>query len=422
MRVLLLGSGGREHALAASLVGSEGLETLFIAPGNSGTGTLGVNVALDASDHAAVIDFCKANEVGFVVIGPEAPLVAGLVDDLEFAGLQAFGPTRAAAQLEGSKGFTKDLCRDFGIPTAAYRRVSSREEAEAALAAFGAPIVVKADGLAAGKGVTVATTMEEARRAVDAIFSGAFGDRAQAVIEEVLVGEEASFFAFCDGERALPFAAAQDHKRAFDGDRGPNTGGMGAYSPAPIMTEDMIRRTMREIVEPTLAGMKARGARFRGLLFAGLMIGVDGPKLIEFNVRFGDPEAEAILPRFQGDLLALMRACAQGRLDLAQEPRFSSQAALTVVLAAGGYPDAPQIGGRVTGLEQASAVEGVRIFHAGLGATAGGLVARGGRVLTVTGLDDTLLKARERAYASIERIALEGSFYRKDIGWRALAK
>jgi phosphoribosylamine---glycine ligase len=421
MKVLLLGSGGREHALSVALVKSPSLTELFVAPGNPGTAQIAINVGLDLADHTAIVDFCKAQRIDLVIVGPEAPLAAGVVDDLAAAGVRAFGPSKAAARLEGSKGFAKDLCRDFGVPTAPYGRFSSRAAAAAHLQAHGAPIVVKADGLAAGKGVTVAQTLDEARAALDAIFSGTFGPRAEVVIEDVLVGEEVSFFVFSDGERAIPFASAQDHKRAFDGDVGPNTGGMGAYSPAPIMTDDMSARAMREIVEPILRGMKERGSPFCGVLFVGLMVGPQGPSLIEFNVRFGDPEAQVILPRFEGDLLALMLACVEGRLDRAPPPRFAPVSALTVVLAAKGYPQAPETGARLQGLERAAACEDVQIYQAGSQVSDEGLVACGGRVLSVTGLGANLKQAQRRAYAAIDVLSLPGGFYRKDIGWRALA-
>lgn len=419
MKVLVLGSGGREHALAAALLKSPLLDELFVAPGNPGTATIAANVSLDLADHDAVIGFCRVMRVDLVVIGPEGPLVAGLVDDLAAAGLRAFGPSKAAARLEGSKGFTKDFCREFGIPTADYTRSASRADAQAALEAHGVPIVVKADGLAAGKGVVVAATLSEASTALDAIFSGAFGGGAEAVLEEVLLGEEASFFALCDGERAVPLGAAQDHKRAYDGDRGPNTGGMGAYSPAPVMTGAMSARVMREIVEPTLRGMRQRGTPFRGVLFAGLMIGPKGPALIEFNVRFGDPETQVVLPRLESDLLPLLLACAEGRLGSAPV-RFDPQAALTVVLAAKGYPEAPQKGGHIAGLERAAQCEGVEIYHAGTRLEAGEMIASGGRVLDVTALGATLAEAQRRAYAAVDLIRFPGGFCRRDIGWRAL--
>jgi phosphoribosylamine--glycine ligase len=420
MNVLLIGSGGREHALALALSKSPLLGTLFAAPGNPGIGQIAENVAVDVADHKAVIDFCRLMKVEFVVVGPEAPLVAGLVDDLASAGIPAFGPSKAAAQLEGSKGFTKDLARDFDIPTAAYGRFKDKASAHAYLDAHPAPIVVKADGLAAGKGVIVAMSEKEAREAVDAIFSGAFGEAgAEIVIEEFMEGEEASFFALCDGERALSFASAQDHKRVGEGDTGPNTGGMGAYSPAPIMSEEMSARVMAEIIAPTLRGMKARGAPYKGVLFAGLMLTKDGPKLIEFNARFGDPETQVMLPRLEEDLLPLLMACAKG--NLRSEPvKLSPRTALTVVFAAKGYPENPQKGSTIRHVERAASMDGVILFHAGTKQQGADLVANGGRVLNVTGLGTSVKEARERAYAGLDAIEWPEGFCRRDIGWRAL--
>ena len=420
MNVLLIGSGGREHALAMALSKSPLLTKLFVAPGNPGIGQIAENVAVDVADHRAVIDFCRLMKVEFVVVGPEAPLVAGLVDDLAAAGIAAFGPSKAAAQLEGSKGFTKDLARDFNIPTAAYGRFKDKASAHAYLDAHPAPIVVKADGLAAGKGVIVAMSEKEARDAVDAIFSGAFGEAgAEIVIEEFMEGEEASFFALCDGERALGFASAQDHKRVGEGDTGPNTGGMGAYSPAPIMSEEMSARVMRDIIEPTMRGMRARGAPYKGVLFAGLMLTKDGPKLIEFNARFGDPETQVMLPRLEEDLLPLLMACAKG--NLRSEPvRLSPRTALTVVYAAKGYPENPQKGSIIRNVERAASMDGVILFHAGTKQQGADLVANGGRVLNVTGLGSSVKEARERAYAGLDAIDWPEGFCRRDIGWRAL--
>jgi phosphoribosylamine--glycine ligase len=420
MNVLLIGSGGREHALALALSKSTLVDILFVAPGNPGIGTIAQNVALDVANHAAVIDFCRLMTIEFVVVGPEAPLVAGLVDDLASAGIPAFGPSKAAAQLEGSKGFTKDLARDFGIPTAAYGRFRDKAAALAYLDAHPAPIVVKADGLAAGKGVTVAMTDAEARDAVEQIFSGAFGEAgAEIVIEDFMKGEEASFFALCDGERALAFASAQDHKRVGEGDVGPNTGGMGAYSPAPVMTDEMSARVMAEIVAPTLTGMKARGAPYRGVLFAGLMLTTDGPKLIEYNARFGDPETQVMLPRLEEDLLPLLMQCATGALR--SEPvALSPRTALTVVYAAPGYPENPLKGSVIRHIERAESMDHVIVFHAGTKLQGGDLVANGGRVLNVTGLGDTVRQARDRAYAGLDVIDWPEGFCRRDIGWRAL--
>ncbi len=420
MNVLLIGSGGREHALALSLSRSPLLTQLFIAPGNPGTQALGRNVSLDVADHNAVVDFCKLMQIGFVVVGPEAPLVAGLVDDLEAAGVLAFGPSKAAAQLEGSKGFTKDLCAEFSIPTADYQRFSAAEPAKAYVRQRGAPIVVKADGLAAGKGVIVAMSVAEAEAAIDMIFGGAFGAAgAEVVVEDFLEGEEASFFALCDGTRALAFASAQDHKRVGDGDTGPNTGGMGAYSPAPIMTQAMSARVMAEIIAPTMAGMRQRGTPFKGVLFAGLMIGPKGPKLIEFNARFGDPETQVMLARLNEDLLPLLLASAKG--DLPEGPvKLSAQTALTVVYAAKGYPDAPERGSEIKGLDRAATLEGVTVFHAGTRREGTRLLANGGRVLNVTALGESVAQAQARAYAGVDAIDWPEGFCRRDIGWRAI--
>ncbi len=420
MNVLLLGSGGREHALANALAKSPLLGTLFAAPGNPGIAQVAKTVALDPCDEAAVVDFCRVMNIGFVVVGPETPLVAGIVDALEAAGVKALGPSRAAAQLEGSKGFAKELCRRCGIPTAAYARFTEAGTAKAYLRAQGTPVVVKTDGLAAGKGVIVAQSVEEAEAAVDQMLGGGFGAAGRSIlVEEYLEGEEVSFFVLCDGSRALPFASAQDHKRVGEGDTGPNTGGMGAYSPAPIMDQALTERVMAEIVDPALHGMAEMSAPFKGVLFAGLMITSDGPKLIEFNVRFGDPEAQAILPRLDGDLLALLLACAEGRLS-AQAPTFSAQSALTVVLAARGYPGTPQKGTEIRGLEKAEALPGVIVTQAGTRRESSRLIANGGRVLNVTGLGATLTEARERAYAGVDAIDWPAGFWRCDIGWRAL--
>lgn len=422
MNVLLIGSGGREHALAWALAASPLLGTLFCAPGNPGIAQVAQCVALDMHDHAAIVGFCRRNAIGFVVVGPEAPLVAGLVDDLAAAGIKAFGPSRQAAQLEGSKGFTKDFCAEFVIPTAAYKRCTDRATALAYLATQPLPIVVKADGLAAGKGVTVAETREQAIAAVEACFSGSFGVAgAEVVIEECLFGEEASFFALVDGTHALAFGAAQDHKRAFDGEKGPNTGGMGAYAPAPVMTPAMVQRTMDEIIWPTVRGMARRGTPFKGVLFAGLMITDRGPKLIEYNVRFGDPETQVLVLRLKSDLLPALLATADGVLrtfDL----RWHDDAALTVVMAANGYPGDPVRGTPIAGLDAAAEVPGVEIFHAGTRRDGARLVANGGRVLSVAARGRTVTEARERAYQAIARIDWPGGFNRTDIGWRAVAR
>jgi phosphoribosylamine---glycine ligase len=422
MNLLLLGSGGREHALAWKFADSPLVDRLHCAPGNAGIAREAELVALDPADHAAVIDFCKAQRVDFVVVGPEGPLVAGIVDDLEAAGIKAFGPRRAAARLEGSKAFAKDLCRAHAIPTAAYARFTAATPAKAYVRQKGAPIVIKADGLAAGKGVVVAETVEEAEAAIEMMVSGGLGAAgAEIVVEEFLAGEEASFFALCDGETAIPLASAQDHKRAFDGDRGPNTGGMGAYSPAPVMTEELSRRAMDEIVVPTLRAMKAMGAPFQGVLYAGLMITPTGPKLIEFNVRFGDPECQVLMLRLKSDLVPALIAARDGVLksfDLRWHPDF----ALGVVMAAKGYPGSYAKGSTIEGLDAAGAVEGVEIFHAGTRTEGGKILANAGRVLNVCALGANVEQARERAYAAIEKIRWPEGFCRRDIGWRAVKR
>ncbi|ODT32244.1 MAG: phosphoribosylamine--glycine ligase [Kaistia sp. SCN 65-12] len=421
MNVLLLGSGGREHALAWKLAASPMLTKLYAAPGNPGIAREAELVALDVADHAAVAAFCAEKRIGLVVVGPEAPLVAGLADVLRVAGVRVFGPSKAAARLEGSKGFTKDLCAKYHIPTAAYGRFDRLEAAKAYVEKTGAPIVIKADGLAAGKGVTVATTMAEALAALDACFDGSFGPAgAEVVVEEFLTGEEASFFCLCDGTTALPFGTAQDHKRLGDGDTGPNTGGMGAYSPAPVMSPAMVEAVMREIVEPTMRGMAEAGAPFSGVLFVGLMITDEGPKLIEYNVRFGDPECQVLMMRLKDDLLVLLDAAVDGQLGH-MSVRWSDEAALTVVMAANGYPGAPQKGSLIRGVEQAAG-DGVEIFHAGTALSDGALVADGGRVLSVTAMGETVRAAQENAYRAVDRIDWPQGFCRRDIGWRAVER
>ena len=422
MNVLLIGSGGREHALAWRIAASPLLNKLYCAPGNAGIAEAAECVPMDSSDHELVIRFCRDREIGLVVIGPEAPLVAGLADDLAQSGIKVFGPSKAAAQLEGSKGFTKDFCAEFGIPTAAYRRFNDKAAALAYLAKQSMPIVVKADGLAAGKGVAVADTREAAVAAVEACFDGTFGEAgAEIVIEECLIGEEASFFALVDGSHALPLIAAQDHKRAFDGEKGPNTGGMGAYSPAPVMTPEMVQRTMDEIIWPTVRGMTARGTPFKGVLFAGLMITADGPKLIEYNVRFGDPETQVLMLRLKSDLLPALVATADGVLR-SFDLRWHDDAALTVVMASRGYPGSYAINTEIHGLDAAAAVEGVEIFHAGTARAGGKLLATGGRVLNVSARGKTVREAQKRAYEAVSKIDWPGGFYRSDIGWQALER
>ena len=422
MNILLLGSGGREHALAWKLAASPLTTKLWCAPGNAGIAREAECIALDLTDHAAVITFCRANRVDFVVVGPEAPLVAGIVDDLEAAGFKTFGPTKAAARLEGSKGFTKDLCKAHGIPTAAYERFTSAEPAKAYARNQPVPIVIKADGLAAGKGVIIAQTISEAEAAIDMMFGGGLGEAgAEVVIEEFLTGEEASFFALCDGETALPLASAQDHKRAFDNDEGPNTGGMGAYSPAPVMTAEMTARTMDEIVKPTIAAMRQMGAPFKGILFAGLMITAQGPKLIEYNVRFGDPECQVLMMRLMSDLVPALVAARDGALkhfDL----RWYDEAALLVVMATNGYPGHYGKGSVIGGLDAAAALDHVEIFHAGTKAEGGRITANGGRVLGVAATGGSVKEAQARAYSAVERIDWPDGFCRRDIGYLAIGR
>jgi phosphoribosylamine---glycine ligase len=422
MNILILGSGGREHALAWKMAASPLTDRLYCAPGNAGIAQEAEIAALDIGDHAAVVAFCRANRIDLVVVGPEAPLCAGIVDDLEAAGIKAFGPSKSAARLEGSKGFTKDLCRANAIPTAAYERFDNAEPAKAYVRAQGAPIVVKADGLAAGKGVVVAESAAQAEAAIDMMFEGGLGTAgAEVVIEEFLSGEEASFFALCDGKTAIALASAQDHKRAFDNDQGPNTGGMGAYSPAPVMTEEMTRRTMDEIVTPTLAAMSKMGAPYKGVLFAGLMITASGPKLIEYNARFGDPETQVLMLRLMSDLVPALLASRDGVLknfDL----RWYPKPALTVVMAANGYPGEYKKGTPIDGLDDAATIEGVEIFHAGTISDGGRILANGGRVLNVCGIGDSVSQAQARAYAAIDRIKWPGGFCRRDIGRRAVER
>ena len=422
MNILLIGSGGREHALAWAISASPLCDKLFIAPGNPGTAECGTNAVLDIADHRAVADFCKLMGIGLVVVGPEGPLVDGITDDLEAAGIKTFGPSKAAAQLEGSKAFTKELCAEFGIPTAAFARFSDEAMAKAYVAKTGAPLVIKADGLAAGKGVVMAETVEQANDALAMMFSGGLGAAgAEVVIEEWMIGEEASFFALCDGTHALALASAQDHKRVGDGDTGPNTGGMGAYSPAPVLTRAMEERVMAEIIRPTLAGMAKRGTPFKGVLFAGLMITADGPKLIEYNTRFGDPECEVLMPRLKSDLVPALLAARDGVLN-AVDLRWSDDVALTVVMAAKGYPGTPEKGSVIKGIDKAAAEKDVLVFHAGTQAKDGDIVANGGRVLNVVALGKTVSEAQAKAYAAVDLIDWPGGFCRRDIGWQAVKR
>jgi phosphoribosylamine---glycine ligase len=417
MNVLLIGSGGREHALAFALVRSPLLTKLYAAPGNPGIGKLAELVSVKVADHDAMIAFCKAHEIGFVVVGPEAPLVAGLVDDLTAAGIKAFGPSKFAAQLEGSKGFTKDICAKFGIPTAAYGRFTDEAKAMAYLKKHGAPIVIKADGLAAGKGVTVAMNMAEAENAVREIFAGRFGT-GECVIEEFMEGEEASFFALSDGVNVLALATAQDHKRVGDGDTGPNTGGMGAYSPAPCMTEALCAETLEKIVKPTVAALASMGHPYKGVLYAGLILTRDGPRLIEYNARFGDPETQVLMMRLKDDLLTLLIASVDGTLDR-MSVRWREETALTVVMCAKGYPGDVVKGSHINGLGQDFGM-GVEVFHAGTALDGEFIVANGGRVLNVTALGKTPRDAQIKAYEAVDKIDWPEGFCRRDIGWRAV--
>ena len=399
---------------------SSGLDTLYAAPGNPGIAALATCVALDATDHAAVVTFAHEHQVGLVVIGPEAPLVDGLADTLIAADIPVFGPTRAAAQLEGSKGFTKELCTRAGIPTAGYALVRSRAEAERAIAnIFALPVVIKADGLAAGKGVVIAMSADEVGAALDALYDDE--PTAEAVIEEFLDGEEASLFVLTDGKTILPFGSAQDHKRVGDGDTGPNTGGMGAYSPALVLTPELEARAIAEIIEPTVATMAAEGMPFSGVLYAGLMLTRTGPKLIEYNARFGDPETQVLMLRFTGDLLATMLAVAEGRLATMPPASFADETALTVVMAATGYPGTPQAGGSIARLDAARAAGGT-VFQAGTRQVDGALVAAGGRVLAVSATGDGIRAAQANAYRAVEAIDFPDGFYRRDIGWREVAR
>ncbi|HEX3116055.1 MAG TPA: phosphoribosylamine--glycine ligase [Bradyrhizobium sp.] len=422
MHILLLGSGGREHALAWKIAASPLVTKLWCAPGNAGIAREAECVALDIADHAAVIDFCRRNAVDFVVVGPDAPIAAGIVDDLNAAGFKAFGPTKAAGRLESSKSFTKALCRANHIPTAAYEHFIDREAAKAYIRARGTPIVVKADGLAAGKGVVVAMSEEEALAAVDMMFGGGFGEAgAEVVVEEFMQGEEASFFALCDGEHALPLATAQDHKRAFDGDKGPNTGGMGAYSPAPVLTETICAQVMDQMIYPTLRALAAMGSPYKGVLYAGVMVTGEGPKLVEYNARFGDPECQVQMLRMMSDILPALIACADGQLKNFSL-RWFDDAALTVIMATRGYPGDYAGGSVIEGLDDAAKVEGVEIFHAGTKAKDGKILANGGRVLNVCALGKTVSEAQQRAYQAVDRIKWPEGFFRSDIGWQAVAR
>ena len=437
MNILLLGSGGREHALAWKLAQSRLCDALWASPGNPGiaevieeineraekAGEPGQCFDMDLTDHEAVAGFCEAEGIGLVVIGPEAPLVDGLADSLRAEGFSVFGPSKAAAQLEGSKGFTKDLCERAGIPTAGYVRTASLEQALAALDRFAAPFVLKADGLAAGKGVVIAETRAEAEAALADMFGGAFGEAgAEVVIEEFLTGEEASFFVLTDGAMIVPIGTAQDHKRVGDGDTGPNTGGMGAYSPAPVLSPMLQGEVIERIIAPTVKTLAEDGTPYSGVLYCGLMLTGEGPKLIEYNCRFGDPECQVLMPRFEGDLGEYMLACAESRLSALRPPPLSDDTVLTVVMAAKGYPGTPEKGGAIRGIEEAEQA-GAKIFHAGTGLDADGqLIATGGRVLNVTARGANVREAQDAAYRAIDLLDFPTGFCRRDIGWREVAR
>jgi phosphoribosylamine--glycine ligase len=424
MNILVIGSGGREHALCRAIAASPLCGKLYCAPGNAGIAGVAECLPIGVDKIEDIIAVCHLHAVDFVVVGPELPLALGLADELRAEGICCFGPSKAAARIESSKGFMKDLCAEAGVPTAAYRRLTDAEAAKAYVKEIGAPIVVKADGLAAGKGVIIAQTVDEALAAIDDIMVkkifGASG--VEVVIEEFMEGEEASFFALSDGETALPFAAAQDHKAVYDGDKGPNTGGMGAYSPAPVIDDAMQDRIMREIIEPVAKAMRRRGCPFTGVLFAGLMITKAGPRVIEFNARFGDPETEAMLMRLKSDTLALLYATAKGMLD-GVEIRWHDHAALCVVMAAEGYPGTYKKNTVIRGLDAAAAVPDAVVFHAGTARNeAGEVVAAGGRVLAVTATGATIAEAQARAYQAVDKIDWPEGFCRRDIGWRAIAR
>jgi phosphoribosylamine--glycine ligase len=419
MKVLLIGSGGREHALAWKLAQSPRLSKLYATPGNPG---IAEHAELVDVDPHNIVGFAREENIGLVVIGPEQPLVEGLADRLREQGVLVFGPSAAAAQLEGSKGFTKDLCRRANIPTADYQRFSDAASAKAALPHFGLPVVIKADGLAAGKGVVIPTTADEAEAAIDDMFGGGFGSAgAEVVIEEFMTGEEASFFALTDGTTIVPFGSAQDHKRVGDGDTGPNTGGMGAYSPASILTPALEQQVMAEIIGPTVATMAAEGTPYSGVLYAGLMLTEEGPKLIEYNCRFGDPETQVLMTRFDGCLVTLLADVAEGRLAEIEAPRMADRTALTVVMAANGYPGTPAQGGTIGGIAEAEQA-GSLVFQAGTAVVDGALVAAGGRVLAVTATGNSVAEAQRAAYAAVDRIDFPTGFCRRDIGWREVER
>ena len=420
MKLLLVGSGGREHALAWALAASPLTTRLYCAPGNAGIADIAECVPIAATDFATLVAFARREAIEFAVIGADAQLVGGLWDAFEAAGIKALGPSQAAAVLEGSKGFVKDLCAEAGIPTAAYQRFREPAPAKSFADSLGWPVVIKADGLAAGKGVIIAASKAESDHAIDFMFEGGFGtSSAEIVVEEFMEGEEASFFALSDGVHAIPLAGAQDHKRAFDGDTGPNTGGMGAYSPAPVLTPALEKIAMEDFINPTIAAFARKGLSYMGVLYLGLMITKSGPKLVEYNCRFGDPEAQVLLPRLKSDLLTLLLATRDGTLGTSA-PQWRNDVALTVVMASKGYPGTPQKGQVISGLDEAAKLPGITIFHAGTERREGKIVAVGGRVLDVTAIGATVAEARARAYEAVSRIHWDGCFSRSDIGWRAL--
>ena len=422
MKVLLVGSGGREHALAWALSASALLTKLYCAPGNAGIAQVAECVPIAAMDFPALVNFAREKKIDFAVIGMDAPLVGGLWDVFEAAGIRATGPSKAAAALEGTKGFVKDLCAEYGIPTAAYKRFRDPAPAKAFADSLGLPVVIKPDGLTAGKGVTVAETTAEAHKAIDLMFEGGFGESGhEVVVEEFMVGEEGSFFALSDGTHAVPLAGAQDHKRVFDGDQGPNTGGMGAYSPAPVLPPAMEQIAMERFIKPTVAAMRAKGMTYAGVMYLGLMFTPAGPKLVEYNCRFGDPEAQVLMPRLKSDLLTMLLAMRDGMLNEI-DLRWSDDVALTVAMASKGYPGAYEKGHVISGLDAAASLPGVQIFHAGTERRGNDIVTAGGRVLNVTAVGKTVAQAQARAYAAVDAIHWEGCFARRDIGWRAVAR
>jgi phosphoribosylamine---glycine ligase len=419
MNILVIGSGGREHSLAWKISQSALVDKLYVAPGNGGMDDVATCVNMNISDHDEIIRFCRTNTIEFVVVGPENPLVDGLVDRLIEEKIAAFGPTVKAAILEGSKGFTKDLCAKYNIPTAAYGRFKDAKNAKEFISKQSIPVVIKADGLAAGKGVIIAQSLKEAYEAVDDIFSGQFGEAGnELVVEEFLTGEEASFFVLTDGYNILPFGTAQDHKRVGEGDTGPNTGGMGAYSPAAIMDDQMIKRTIDEIILPTVHGMRSEGRPFQGVLFAGLMITQKGPELIEYNVRFGDPECQTLMMRLKSDIVPALMACSTGDIDK-MAIQWSDDMALNVVMATKGYPGKYQKNSEIRNIKEAESPENIMIFHAGTEKKQDKIYATGGRVLNVTAISADIITAKENAYAALDKIDWPEGFCRRDIGWRA---